>query len=117
MKIELFPGKILKTKCIIGKKIVITNRFRNNTLRVYQYMLKEFSAKIANHFLDQSEQRMELIVKHPAIGKYSSKKENIQSIILNPHNQLFCRLTNNTIEMLCLFDMRKDPVKKPYQYH
>lgn len=117
MKIELFPGKILKTKCIIGKKIVITNRFRNNTLRVYQYMLKEFSAKIANHFLDQSEQRMELIVKHPAIGKHSSKKENVQSIILNPRNQLFCRLANNTIEMLCLFDMRKDPVKKPYQYH
>ena len=70
-KIELFPGKILKTKCMIGEKIVITNRFRNNTLCVYQYMLKEFTAKIANHFLDQSKQRMELIVKHPAIGKHS----------------------------------------------
>jgi hypothetical protein len=33
------------------KKIVITKRFRNNTLRIYQYLLKEFSAKTADNFL------------------------------------------------------------------
>jgi plasmid stabilization system protein ParE len=96
------------------KKIVVTKRFRNNTLRVYQYLLKEFSAKIAYRFPDQLEQRIDLIVKHPTIGKPSLKKKNIRSIILNPHNQLFYRYTNNSIEILCIFDMRKDPVKKPY---
>jgi len=33
------------------EKIIITKRFRNNSLRVYQYLLKEFSAKTAYGFL------------------------------------------------------------------
>ncbi len=33
------------------KEIIITKRFRNNTLRIYQYLLKEFSAATAYQFL------------------------------------------------------------------
>ena len=58
------------------KKIVITRRFRNNTLRVYQYLLKEFSVKTANLFLDKLKERIELIAKHPTIGKPSVKKKD-----------------------------------------
>ena len=96
------------------KKIIITRRFRNNTLRVYQYLLKEFSDKTADRFLDKLEQRISLIEQHPTIGKPSVKKKDIRSLILTPHNQIFYRYRNNTIEILCLFDMRKDPKKKPY---
>ena len=96
------------------KKIVITRRFRNNTLRVYQYLLKKFSVKTANLFLDKLRERIELIAKHPTIGKPSVKKKDIRSIILTPHNQIFYRYRKNMIEILCLFDMRQDPGKKPY---
>jgi hypothetical protein len=47
------------------EKIVITKRFRNNTLRVYQYLLKEFSAKTAYSFLGRLEKRIESIAKKP----------------------------------------------------
>jgi plasmid stabilization system protein ParE len=96
------------------KKIIVTKRFRNNTLRVYQYLLKEFSAKTAFQFLEKLEQRIELIIAHPTIGKPSLKKKNIRSILFTPHNQIFYRYSNNKIEILCLFDMRKNPKKKPY---
>jgi len=55
------------------KKIIITKRFRNNILRVYQYLLKEFSDKTANLFLDKVTERIELITAHPTIGKPSEK--------------------------------------------
>jgi hypothetical protein len=45
------------------EKIIITKRFRNNTLRVYQYLLKEFSAKAAYSFLDRLEKRIEFIAE------------------------------------------------------
>jgi plasmid stabilization system protein ParE len=96
------------------KKIIITKRFRNNTLRVYQYLLKEFSSKTAYFFLEQLEKRIELISKNPGIGKASVKKKNVRSILFTPHNQIFYRYQKNTIEVLCLFDMRKDPKKRPY---
>lgn len=96
------------------KKIIITKRFRNNTLRVYQYLLKEFSTKTAYRFLDRLEKRIGFIAKNPEIGKASVKRKNIRSVLFTPHNQIFYRYQNKTIEILCLFDMRRNPKKRPY---
>lgn len=96
------------------KIIIITKRFRNNTLRVYQYLLKEFSAKSAHHFLFRLEKRIEFIGKNPTAGKLSTKRQHIRCIIFTPHNQIFYRYQENIIEILCLFDMRKNPKKRPY---
>lgn len=46
------------------EKVVISKRFRNNTLRVYQYLLKEFSAKTACNFLDCLEKRIDFIANN-----------------------------------------------------
>jgi plasmid stabilization system protein ParE len=96
------------------KKVIITRRFRNNTLRVYQYLLKEFSPKTAYRFLEQLEKRIEFIIKNPETGKKSTKRKNIRSILFTPHNQIFYRYQKNQIEILCLFDMRRNPKKRPY---
>lgn len=96
------------------KKIIITKRFRNNTLRVYQYLLKEFSANTAYNFLQQLEKRIDFIAKNPTVGKLSAKRNNVRSILFTPHNQIFYRYQKDTIEILCLFDMRKNPKKRPY---
>ena len=40
------------------KKIIVTKRFSNNTLNIYQYLLKEFSAKIATVFLLRLEKEL-----------------------------------------------------------
>ena len=47
------------------EKIIITRQFRKNILNVYQYLLKEFSAKAANEFLDRVEKRIDFIAKNP----------------------------------------------------
>ncbi|HEX7905183.1 MAG TPA: type II toxin-antitoxin system RelE/ParE family toxin [Chitinophagaceae bacterium] len=96
------------------EKIIITKRFRNNTLRIYQYLLKEFSSKTAYKFLDRLGTRIEFIAKNPTVGKLSAKTKNVRSILFTPYNQIFYRYQNNAIEILCLFDMRKNPKKKPY---
>jgi plasmid stabilization system protein ParE len=89
------------------KKIVVSKRFQKNALNVYDYLLKEHSAKTAFRFLDRLQQRIELIIQYPQIGKPSHKKANVKSVILQPHNRIYYRINNNTIELLCLFDMRK----------
>ena len=96
------------------KQVVITKRFRNNTLRVYQYLLKEFSAKTAENFLLKLEQRIDFVSANPTVGKLSGKVPNVRSVLFTPHNQIFYRYQNNIGEILCLFDMRKKPGKKPY---
>jgi plasmid stabilization system protein ParE len=96
------------------KEVVITKRFRSHTYRTYQYLLKNFSSKTAFLFLGKIEERVELISKHPSIGKQSVKKADIRSIHLIPHNLIFYRIKGNRIEILCLFDTRQNPMKKPY---
>ncbi|HEY6975867.1 MAG TPA: type II toxin-antitoxin system RelE/ParE family toxin [Chitinophagaceae bacterium] len=94
------------------KKIVVSKRFRKNTLSVYEYLIKEYSAKAAFNFIDELQQRVELIIQYPEIGKPSQKKGNVRSVTLQPYNRIYYRLNKNRIELLCLFDMRKK--KLPY---
>jgi hypothetical protein len=35
------------------KEIVVTKRFRNQTLKTYEYLTREFTAKTAFHFLEK----------------------------------------------------------------
>lgn len=51
------------------KKIIITKRFRKNSLQIYEYLLKKFSAKTAYLFLERLEERIDFIVKHPESGR------------------------------------------------
>jgi len=96
------------------KKVIITKRFRNNTLNIYHYLIKEFSANTAYKFLIRLEMRIEFITNNPTVGKSSAKRKNVRSILFTPHNQIFYRYQNDIIEILCLFDMRRHPGKRPY---
>jgi plasmid stabilization system protein ParE len=96
------------------KKIILTKRFRKNSLHIYEYLLENFSAKTAYLFLERLEERIDFIVKHPESGKRSLKKNNVRSILLTPHNHIFYRCNIDSIEILCLFDMRKNPKKNKY---
>lgn len=94
------------------KEIVVSRRFRKNTLSVYEYLVKEYSSKAAFDFLNKLQQRVDLIIRYPEIGKPSKINPNVRSVTLQPHNRIYYRLKVNTIELLCLFDMRKK--KLPY---
>ncbi len=94
------------------KKIVVSKRFRKNTIQVYDNLIKDYSARVAFNFIDKLQHRIELIIQYPEIGKPSQKKQNVRSVTLYPHSRIYYRLNKNRIELLCLFDMRKK--KLPY---
>ncbi len=94
------------------KKIVVSKRFRKNSLEVFEYLIKDYSQKTAFNFLDKLEQRVEFIIRYPEIGKPSQLRPNVRSVTLQPHDRIYYRFKMNTIELLCLFDMRKK--KLPY---
>ena len=90
------------------KEIVVSMRFRENTLDLFEYLLKEFSEKSAFNFIEQLEQRIELIRRYPEIGQPFQLRPNVRSVILKPHIRIFYRLTLKKVELLYLFDMRKN---------
>jgi plasmid stabilization system protein ParE len=80
-------------------EIIISKRCRNNSLKVHQCLIKEFSATTANNFLDRLEQRIEFIAAHPTAGRLSLKRKNVRSILFTPYNQIFYRYK---IKLKCL---------------
>jgi hypothetical protein len=64
------------------KKIVVSKRFRKNSLEVFEYLIKAYSQKTAFNFLDKLEQRVEFIIRYPEIGKPSQLRPNVGSVTL-----------------------------------
>lgn len=96
------------------KTVIISKRFRKNVLSIYQYLLKEFSSKVAYEFLERLEKRVEFVIQNPEAGKPSEKRKKVRGILFTPHNQIFYRLLKNRIELLCVSDMRRNPAKRSY---
>lgn len=96
------------------QKVIVSKRFRADAIRIHHYLIQHFPEQVGSSFLAKIKERVELISKYPTIGKISQKKENVRSIILTPHNLLFYRIANNKIELLCLFDARRNPQNRPY---
>ncbi len=96
------------------KTVILSKRFTKNAFSIYQYLLKHFSAKVAYQFLDRLEKRVEFIIQNPEAGKLSQKRKNVRGILFTPHNQIFYRLQNDQIQLLCISDMRKNPAKRSY---
>ena len=97
------------------KKIIITKRFRNNTLRVYQYLLKEFSAKSAYDFLNRLEKRIVFIAENPAIGKASAKKRISAAFYLLRITRYFIAIRIISLKyfacLICEKIRRSDPIE------
>ncbi|MFM7857084.1 MAG: type II toxin-antitoxin system RelE/ParE family toxin [Flammeovirgaceae bacterium] len=96
------------------KEIVVTKRFRAQTKHNYEYLLRDFSARVAFQFLEKVEERIELIARHPEIGRPSMQGHNVRFIPLIPYYHVFYRVRKSRIEILVIFDLRQDPKRRPY---
>jgi plasmid stabilization system protein ParE len=92
---------------------VVTQRFQRNTHAIHRYICEAFSKRAADSFLDRLLHKIEQVSHHPEMGRPSSVL-SARSFIVNPHNLVFYRVTERSIIMLCIFDMRKNPDKMPY---
>jgi len=59
-------------------QIIVKKRFTNKVRKVLSYLEKEWSYEVATEFLSKIDRRIELIGKHPEIGR-PSKKINCRS--------------------------------------
>jgi hypothetical protein len=98
----------------MAAQIIVTKKFRQNVIGTYDQILKTFSCKTASLFLDRRERRIDFIAAHPEARKSSLKRKNVRCVLLPPHNQIYYRFENDTVEILLLCDMRQNPIKNPY---
>ncbi len=103
------------------KKIIITKRFRNNTLNVYQYLLKKFSANTGYRFLLRLEHGIGFIINNPTVGKNSAKRKNVRSsclrLIIKSFTGIKMRSLKFFASLICERTQRKNPIEQKLFLH
>ena len=96
------------------KEVILTKRFLRDLENVYEYLLTNWSAKIAFDFLIKVEGKIKTIRRYPESGRPSTQKRGVMSIEVKPHNRIYFRQTDLSVRILALIDMRQSPSKNPY---
>ena len=92
------------------KEVVLTRRFLKQFDAVINYLLQEWSSKIAFIFIEKTYFQIEKIKKNPTIGK-PTRIVNVRSLQVKPHQKVYYREKSKTIEI----DNRKNPDSKPFE--
>lgn len=95
-------------------KVIYKKRFNNKLLKLLQYLEKEWSKEVGMEFLNRLDRRIETLKKQPFIGKASSLKPEIRTILITKQNRLYYKFSNNSIIILNMYDTRKNPKKNVY---
>jgi Txe/YoeB family toxin of Txe-Axe toxin-antitoxin module len=70
--------------------------------------------KIAEHFVNKLEQRLDNLSNRPFTGIKSEYFDNVRSILITKHNRLYYRIKEMTIEVINFYDIRMNPKKNIY---
>jgi len=98
----------------MAQRIIILKRAENKVKKVYEYLLENWSEKVAEEFYTKFEKTIHRISLYPQIGHPSAKRPDIRKKLVTKHNCLYYRIRKDKIIVINMLDTRRDPRKNPY---
>jgi plasmid stabilization system protein ParE len=65
--------------------------------------------------MEVTEYKVGQITSHPHIGIRSFIADDVRSVLITRHNRLYYRISEQTIEIINIFDTRQDPLKNKFE--
>lgn len=96
-------------------KIIWSESAIEDYSKVINYLLESFPLFVAENFIQITESRIFNLTAFPEMGKVSKKINGARSIVLTKHNKVYYSISNDTIEILNIFDTRQNPEKNSYE--
>ncbi len=97
-------------------KISWTKTARKQFDSIVNYLIKEWSEKVAGKFINRTNEVIELLMLYPEAGSIEIKEKRIRGFLISKHIRLFYRITKKEMLLLSFFDNRLDPDKKLKRY-
>jgi plasmid stabilization system protein ParE len=82
--------------------------------QIIEYLLYEWTEKVAQNYLSRVKQVANLVAESPEIGMASTVNDNIPSFLITKHSTTFYMVLTDQIIVLNIFDNRQDPAKRRY---
>ncbi len=98
----------------MAKQIIWTNNAQEDLKEIIFYLKNKWSEQSAEKFVKQVYKIINLVSVFPALGKTSEKNKRVRYILITKHNFLFYTITDDTISVLNIFEVAKNPNTKKY---
>ena len=95
-----------------GYNILWTNHAISELKETIEYLENNWAEKDLRNFFAKLDHTIELISKSPKIFPKSLEKKGIRKAVVEKHNNLYYRISNNSIEIISLFSNHKNPDNK-----
>lgn len=93
-------------------KVVWTKRAILNFDKIIDYLVENWTLKVARDFILKVNAVVESIRTFPRIGKVEDLKKGIYGFVISKHTSIFYRFDSETIYVLNIFDNNLNPLKK-----
>ena len=91
------------------KPIVWSHLSENDFANILDYLDKTWGYKVAADFIDLTENIVDQISINPRQFPICYKRKKVRKCVLTKHNTIFYRDGKTNVEILRIFDTRKDP--------
>jgi len=95
-----------------GYNILWTNHAISELKETIEYLENNWAEKDLRNIFAKLDHTIELISKSPKIFPKSIEKKGIRKAVVEKHNNLYYRISNNSIEIISLFSNHKNPDNK-----
>lgn len=89
--------------------VVWLDEAKRNKNDIRQYLEKNWSNKEIRGFFRILDKRISLIASNPKMSPKTQERGNVRRSVLNKQTTLYYRFDGHQIEILYLFDNRKNP--------
>ena len=93
----------------MSKKVIWSPLSENDFTKILEYLDEKWNDKVANQFIDVTENMIEQISINPIQFPVINKKEKIRKCVLTKHNTMFYRDSKSQVDLLRIYDSRQDP--------
>jgi plasmid stabilization system protein ParE len=80
----------------------------------WRYIDENLSSQAADNLLEQIDEKVEWIRKHPETGRLSEYSPQVRYVLVGKHRRLYYEIGEDLITIAALFDTRQDPKKRPF---
>ena len=93
-------------------KVFLTRRAEQNYISIRDYIMQEWGESTASSFVKKADDTFHLLESFPEMGPIENK--DIRGFQLSRQTRILYRVRGKRIIILSLFDVRRDPKKKPH---
>lgn len=94
--------------------VVWTVEFARDLDNLLDYLEEQGAAVAIKKVLKKIDEESDRIAKYPGFGLTSTKVENVWSVKVLKHYRMYYQIDGDTLVLIALIDLRRDPAKNPY---